>query len=99
MAKMTVESKYYSIPYNAADYLKTPEQVKSFLEAALEENDPDFFIEALGIAARSTGMQHIATQTGLGRESLYKSFSSGKNPRFGTVFKVIQAMGLKMQIA
>jgi probable addiction module antidote protein len=96
---MTKTSKYASVPYDAADYLTTPEQVKLFLEAALEENDPDFFVEALGIAARSLGMAQIASTSGLGRESLYKALGAGKRPQFSTVYKVISAMGLKMQLA
>jgi probable addiction module antidote protein len=96
---MTIHSKYNSAPYDTADYLQTPEQVKSYLEAALEENDPDFFIDALAIAARSVGMTKIAATTGLGRESLYKALSTGKQPRFTTVYKVVQALGLRMQLA
>ncbi len=96
---MTTQSKYNTAPYDTADYLQTPEQVKSYLEAALEENDPDFFIDALAIAARSVGMSKIAATTGLGRESLYKALSTGKQPRFSTVYKVVQAMGLRMQLA
>ncbi|MCF6253311.1 MAG: putative addiction module antidote protein [Thiomicrorhabdus sp.] len=84
--------------YNPADYLETPEDVKGYLEACLEENDPLLFIEALGVAAKSKGMASIADQTGLGRESLYKSFGAGKHPRFETVFKVVQALGLKFEL-
>ena len=96
---MTIQSKYNSAPYDTADFLLTPAQVQSYLEAALEENDPDFFIDALAIAARSVGMTKIAATTGLGRESLYKALSTGKQPRFTTVYKVVQAMGLRMQLA
>jgi len=84
--------------YNPADYLETPEDVKAYLEACLEENDPALFIEAIGVAARSKGMAIISEQTGLGRESLYKAFGSGKHPRFETVFKVVQALGLKFEL-
>ncbi len=91
-------SKLESVPYNPADYLETAEDVKSFLESCLEDNDPEFFIQALGIAARSKGMSEISKKTGLGRESLYKSFGKGKRPRFDTVFKVIQALGLELRL-
>ncbi|MGC9385940.1 MAG: addiction module antidote protein [Hydrogenovibrio sp.] len=87
-----------SVPYDAADYLETAEDVRGFLEACLEDNDPEFFIQALGIAARSKGMTEISKQTGLGRESLYKSFGQGKHPRFETVFKVINALGLEFRL-
>ena len=42
-------------------------------------------------------MAQIARDTGLGRESLYKALSVGAKPRFETVFKVLQALGVKMQ--
>jgi probable addiction module antidote protein len=92
-------AKLTTTAYDSADYLTTPEAIREFLEAALEENDPEFFIKALGIAARSSGMNQIADKTGLGRESLYKSFASGKHPRFETVFKVIHALGLRMHVS
>ncbi|QKI89223.1 addiction module antidote protein [Thiomicrorhabdus xiamenensis] len=91
-------SNLNSVPYDPAEYLTTAEDVKSYLEACLEENDPQLFIKALGIAARSQGMAEISKQTGLGRESLYKSFGEGKHPRFETVFKVIQALGLEFRL-
>lgn len=87
-----------SVPYNAADYFETSEDVKRFLESCLEDNDPEFFIEALGIVAKSKGMTEISKQTGLGRESLYKSFGKGKHPRFETVLKVIQVLGLEFRL-
>ncbi len=34
---------------------------------------------------------------GLGRESLYKSLSAGGNPEFGTILKVVEALGLKLR--
>ena len=87
-----------TVPYDTADYLNTPEEVRAYLEACLEDNDPQLFIHALGVVSRSKGMTTISEQTGLGRESLYKSFGAGKHPRFETVFKVVNALGLKFTI-
>lgn len=39
------------------------------------------FLEALGDIARARGMAIIAEQTGLGRESLYKTLARGSKPR------------------
>ena len=36
---------------------------------------------------------------GLARESLYRSLSSDGNPEFGTVLKVMRALGLRLQAA
>ncbi|WP_287731161.1 addiction module antidote protein [Microcystis sp. M090S1] len=43
-------------------------------------------------------MTRIARETGLGRESLYKSLSNQGNPEFATVLKVLQALGLRLQV-
>ncbi|CCI27985.1 conserved hypothetical protein [Microcystis aeruginosa PCC 9809] len=76
-------------PWDAADHLKTKENIAAYLEAALEEGDPSLVVAALG---------DIARETGLGRESLYKSLSNQGNPEFATVLKVLQALGLRLQV-
>ncbi|MEA5448834.1 addiction module antidote protein [Leptolyngbya sp. CCNP1308] len=85
-----------TFPWDAADHLETPEDMAAYLEAALEEGDPALIVAVLGDIARSKGMTHIARETGLGRESLYKALSSEGNPEFGTVIKVIKALGLQL---
>jgi probable addiction module antidote protein len=37
----------------------------------------------------------LAKETGLTREGLYKALSKDGNPSFGTVLKVLKALGLK----
>ena len=36
--------------------------------------------------------------TGLGRESFYKSFAPGAKPRYDTVLKVLQSLGVKLNV-
>jgi len=69
------------------------------LKAALDENAPLFFIDALGVVAKSQDMKQITEQAGVGYNSLYKSFGTNKHPRFETVYKAIQAIGLRMHLA
>ncbi|WP_103188333.1 addiction module antidote protein, partial [Pasteurella multocida] len=38
----------------------------------------------------------LAAKTGLGRESLYKTLSHGSKPRFDTIMKIVQALGIKL---
>jgi probable addiction module antidote protein len=38
-------------------------------------------------------MSKTADDTGLGRESLYKSLSQGGNPSFETILKVLSSLG------
>jgi probable addiction module antidote protein len=42
------------------------------------------------------GMAQLAKDTGLSRESLYKSLSGERAPSADTLFKVISALGLKL---
>ena len=56
---------------------------------------------ALGDIARARGMTQLARDTGLSRESLYKSLSGERAPSTDTLFKVMKALGfeLKVQLA
>ena len=80
--------------WDASEYLETEEDMVAYLSAALEENDPSLIAAALGDIAKAKGMTQIASQTGLGRESLYKALSSEGNPEFATVLKVMNALGM-----
>jgi probable addiction module antidote protein len=84
--------------WDAAEHLETKEDMAAYLEAALEDGDPNLVVAALGDIARSKGMTHIARETGLGRESLYKALSIEGNPEFATVLKVLQSLGLRLQV-
>ncbi|MBX3300273.1 MAG: putative addiction module antidote protein [Acidobacteria bacterium] len=91
-------TKIKTTKYDVAEYLNTPEEMAAYLEACLEEANGDaaFVAKALGNIARAKGMSEIARETGLSRESLYKSLSGERSPSFETVLKVIGALGLKI---
>jgi probable addiction module antidote protein len=82
--------------YRTEDYLETPEDVAAYLEAAIEDGDPQLICAALGNIARSKGMTKIARRTGRGRTSLYKALSQGGHPEFATVVDVIHALDLQL---
>ncbi len=78
--------------------VNSSEDVAAFLNAALEMGDPAILPDALGVIARSRGMKVVAEETGLGRESLYKSLSKSGNPRFSTVVNVLDCFGFRLQV-
>ncbi len=82
--------------WDAAEFLKTEEDITAYLEAALENDDSALIAAVLGDIARAKGMSQIAKETGLGRENLYKALSPEGNPEFSTVLKVVRALGLKL---
>ena len=85
--------------WDSAELLTDDEVVIEYLKAALEENDPAFFMKAVGNVARAKGMTSIAQETQLGRPSLYKTLSGERDPRIGTVMKVLDALGIQLTIA
>jgi probable addiction module antidote protein len=84
--------------YDTADYLKTDEDMVLYLDACIDEDigDGSLIRTALGNIARARGMSQLARDTGISREGLYRALSAEGNPEFGTVMKVIRALGLKL---
>lgn len=79
--------------------LRDPEYAAIYLSDALQEGSPEEFYLALRNVIRATqGMSQIATETDLGRESLYKALSESGNPQFSTVQKIVSALGLQISI-
>jgi probable addiction module antidote protein len=65
----------------------------------LEDENPEVFLAAVGNVAKARGMSAIAESTGLGRESLYKAMAPGAKPRYDTVLKVLQSLGVKLTVS
>lgn len=84
--------------FDVSKYLDSPESIKEYLEIMIEENGIEGFQRALGHVAKAQGMTEIARKSNLGRESLYKSLSETGSPKFETVNKVLDALGLQLSI-
>src|ERR1022692_1898151 len=82
--------------FDAADFLNTEKKQAAYITAALETGDADFVRDALGIVAKARGMDQVAKTADLNRESLYKALSETGNPEFGTVMRVMRALGLTL---
>ena len=82
--------------FDAADYLKTPEAIAAYLTEAFATDDAAYICVALDTVARAKGIASVAKETGLSRESLYKTFSGSSKPEFDTVRKVINSFGVRL---
>jgi probable addiction module antidote protein len=91
---MTVKTRRWDI----AEHLGSDEQVALFLEAVFEDGDPAVIAAAIGDVARARGMSQVAKDAGLSRENLYRALGEGGNPEFGTILKVIRAMGYDLTV-
>ena len=85
--------------FDASAFLDNDEIVAEYLTAALEEENPEVFLAAIGQVAKARGMTVVANEAGLGRESLYKALTPGAKPRYETVFKVLQSLGVKLSVS
>jgi probable addiction module antidote protein len=84
--------------FDPADYLDNDEVIAEYLSAAVEDQNPDVFLAALGDVAKALGMATIAKDAGLGRESLYKALEAGAHPRYETVTAVLRALGVRFAV-
>jgi len=85
-------------------YKKHPGEIKSYLEAALEEYQKDgnerAFLSALALLAKvKGGFTKISRETGLNREHLYKALSPKGDPKFSTIIEIIHSLGLSLRVA
>lgn len=86
--------------WDSAQHLGNEEERASYLDACLEEagDDAGLVAYALGVVARSRNMSQLSRDTGLSREGLYKALSEEGNPSFGTVLKVMGALGYRFSV-
>lgn len=85
--------------FDISEYLDSKEMMAEYISQVLQEGDMDELLVAIGNIAKAKGMNQIAQETGLGRESLYKTFAPGAKPRFETVIKVLNSLGVKLQVS
>lgn len=90
--------KKQATTFDISEYLDSEEMIAAYLSSVIEDNDWDLLVQAIGHVAKARGMSKIAQDSGLGRESLYKSFSANSQPRFETVMKVLGAMHIKINL-
>lgn len=84
--------------FEASRFLDNPVTISAFLAEAMREGDSEHLMEALGEVAKAVGINKIAQEAGVNRESLYKTFKQGTKPRFETVVKVLEALGVELAI-
>lgn len=85
------------MPFDMAAMLDSDEAINEYVAQVWAEGDADELIRAVGYIAKARGMAQIAKDSGLGRASLYKALAPGAKPRFETMIKVMNALGIKLQ--
>jgi probable addiction module antidote protein len=86
-------------PYSPFDHLLTDADMGDYLTQAFMDDDPAVFITALGHVAKHKGIAQLAAETGLNRESLYKTLSGKTQLKWGTVQRIIKALHITINVA
>lgn len=93
---------HLTTPFDPADYLKDEAHTTAYLQMAAEEaaenGDNSILLDAIQTAAKAYGMTDLAKATGIPRESLYRSLREGNSPRYDTVSKILNALGMTITL-
>jgi len=82
--------------FDMARQLKSKEDIAAFVTMAIEDGDAAELAHALGVVAKARGMSEIAQKTGITREALYKALKPNAKPRFDTISRVCEALGVRL---
>ena len=88
--------------HKASDYLKTPEDIAAYLNAALEESNDDarLLMKAFrNVAEACGGVSELARGADLNREALSRALCGKRTPQVDTLRKLSNACGVKLQFS
>ncbi len=85
--------------FNPVDFLQGEDEIAEYLTEAYLDEDPSVFVIALGHVAKHKGISTLAKETGLNRESLYKTFSGKVQPKWDTIHRLLRALKVRLAIA
>ena len=92
MSKITLHE------WDSSKYLTTEEDIKEYLDAALESSDLEHFKYALSQVSKAIGMTNISRKTGIPRTTLYKMFEKNRNPEFKNIQTLLNSFGCRLAI-
>ena len=79
--------------------LQDPAEAVGYLNACLEDGDPDVFMLALRDVARARGgVAKLAEATELNREHLYRMLSENGNPELRSLETLLDALGFRLAV-
>ncbi len=92
-------AKSKSYQSSLLESLKDPTEAVEYLNAALEDGEPEVFLLALrNVVDSYGGMGKLAASTSLNRENLYRMLSTKGNPEFFSLSTVLDAVGFRLAV-
>lgn len=84
--------------FDMAQQLRDETDIVEYLRQVLAEGDGAELAAALGHIAKARGMTEIANASGIRREALYKALRPHSHPRFETIQRVCNALGVQLTV-
>jgi probable addiction module antidote protein len=79
--------------------LKDRKEAEAYLNASLDENDPELFLLALrNVAEAQGGMSKFSKKAKLNRENLYRMLSREGNPQLDSLTQLLDVMGFRLSV-
>ncbi|OUR61473.1 putative addiction module antidote protein [Colwellia sp. 39_35_sub15_T18] len=85
--------------FNPFEFMDTQEEINEFLMDCYQDEDPNTFVTALGQLVKLHGVTSVAEQSGLNRESMYKTFNGKSQPKWDTVVRVLKTLNVNLSFA
>lgn len=83
-------------PFDPASHLDDIDIQAEMLSEALATGNRRLVAHVLNTIARAKGMSKVAATTGINRTTLYAALAEDSNPTLETLFKVVDALGLRL---
>lgn len=86
------------------DYLKNKKAALAYLQVSLDEYNKDhdrevFMLALKNVAMAQGGIGHLASETHLNREHLYRLLSGKGNPTLDTLTNILEVLGVRIKLA
>ena len=86
-----------TLPWDVTENLQTQEDIAVYLEAALEEGDPELIIVAIKDIARCQKMKQIIEHNNKQNDNVYQALLTDSNLDLATILKALKMFGLRLQ--
>ncbi|AKV09293.1 transcriptional regulator [Pseudomonas fluorescens NCIMB 11764] len=83
--------------HEASRFLDSPEVMAAYIAESMKAGDTAL-VHALSEVAKAIGVNKVAQEAGVNRESLYKVLKGGTKMRFETIRKLMTAIGLELTV-
>ncbi|WP_426075612.1 addiction module antidote protein [Janthinobacterium sp. PSPC3-1] len=84
--------------FDPAQHLTSPEAVAAYMSEIVATGNAELFQSAMNDVVRAHGMGKVAAKADITREGAYKALREGSKPRFETILKMLDALGMQFAI-